>query len=173
MLEQIKHKDNIPKYIEEVKAKKKVLFGFGHRIYKSYDPRAKIIKKLKDEVFTVLGKEPLIEIAEELEKIALTDKYFIDRNLYPNVDFYTGVIYKAMGFPTDMFPVLFSIPRTVGWLAHWLEFQNDSENKIARPRQLYKGKMNDKYVEIKDRADVKHELESTESLLYKRRKVKN
>ena len=119
MLEQIGHKDNIPKYIEDVKAKKKVLFGFGHRIYKSYDPRAKIIKKLKDEVFTVLGKEPLIEIAEELEKIALTDKYFIDRLLYPNVDFYTGVIYKAMGFPTDMFPVLFSIPRTVGWLAHW------------------------------------------------------
>jgi citrate synthase len=119
MLETIKTKDNIGKYIEEVKARKKVLFGFGHRIYKSYDPRAKIIKKLADEVFSVLGKEPLVEIAVELEKIALTDKYFIDRNLYPNVDFYTGVIYKAMGFPTDMFPVLFSIPRTAGWLSHW------------------------------------------------------
>ncbi len=119
MLENIKSKEDITKYIEDVKAKKKVLYGFGHRIYKAYDPRAKIIKKLADEVFGVLGKEPLVEIAVELEKIALTDKYFIDRNLYPNVDFYTGVIYKAMGFPTDMFPVLFSIPRTAGWLAHW------------------------------------------------------
>lgn len=119
MLEQIGKKENIGKYIEEVKAKKKVLFGFGHRIYKSYDPRAKIVKNLADEVFSIIGKEPLIEIAQELEKIALTDKYFIDRHLYPNVDFYTGVIYKAMGFPTDMFPVLFSIPRTAGWLAHW------------------------------------------------------
>lgn len=119
MLETIKTKDDITRYIEDVKAKKKVLYGFGHRIYKSYDPRAKIIKKLADEVFSVLGKEPLVEIAVQMEKIALTDKYFIDRNLYPNVDFYTGVIYKAMGFPTDMFPVLFSIPRTAGWLAHW------------------------------------------------------
>lgn len=119
MLEQIGTKENIGKYIEEVKSKRKVLFGFGHRIYKSYDPRAKIVKRLADEVFGILGKEPLIEIAQELEKIALTDKYFIERNLYPNVDFYTGVIYKAMGFPTDMFPVLFSIPRTAGWLAHW------------------------------------------------------
>lgn len=119
MLEQIKKKENISNYIDEVKAKKKVLFGFGHRIYKSYDPRAKIVKNLAEQVFKVLGKEPLIEIAQELEKIALTDKYFIERNLYPNVDFYTGVIYKAMGFPTDMFPVLFSIPRTAGWLAHW------------------------------------------------------
>lgn len=119
MLEQIGKKENIAKYIEDVKAKKKVLFGFGHRIYKSYDPRAKIVKNLSTEVFEILGKEPLIEIAQELEKIALTDKYFIEKKLYPNVDFYTGVIYKAMGFPTDMFPVLFSIPRTVGWLAHW------------------------------------------------------
>jgi citrate synthase len=119
MLESIGKKENIPKYIEEVKNKKKVLFGFGHRVYKSYDPRARIVKNLADEVFNILGKEPLIEIAQDLERIALTDKYFIDRNLYPNVDFYTGVIYKAMGFPTDMFPVLFSIPRTAGWLAHW------------------------------------------------------
>lgn len=158
MLEQIGHKDNINKYIEEVKSKSKVLFGFGHRIYKSYDPRAKIVKNLAEEVFKVVGKEPLIEIAQELEKIALTDKYFIERNLYPNVDFYTGVIYKAMGFPTDMFPVLFSIPRTAGWLSHWLEFQNDKENKIARPRQLYKGKMNETYVEIGERKEVKFKL---------------
>jgi citrate synthase len=174
MLEQIGKKENINKYVEEVKNKKKVLFGFGHRIYKSYDPRAKIVKKLADEVFQILGKEPLIEIAMELEKIALTDKYFIERSLYPNVDFYTGVIYKAMGFPTDMFPVLFSIPRTVGWLAHWLEFQNDPENKIARPRQLYKGKLNENFVELKDRKDgTGVELEATESTFYKRRKVLN
>jgi citrate synthase len=174
MLEQIGKKENINKYVEEVKNKKKVLFGFGHRIYKSYDPRAKIVKQLADEVFQILGKEPLIEIAMELEKIALTDKYFIDRSLYPNVDFYTGVIYKAMGFPTDMFPVLFSIPRTVGWLAHWLEFQNDPENKIARPRQLYKGKLNENFIDLKDRSEGKAvELDSTESSFYKRRKVLN
>ncbi len=154
MLEQIGKKENIPAYIADVKNKKKVLFGFGHRVYKSYDPRAKIIKKLADEVFAVLGKEPLVELAVELEQIALTDKYFIDRNLYPNVDFYTGVIYKAMGFPTDMFPVLFTIPRCAGWLAHWLEFQSDPENKIVRPRQNYKGKLNENYKEISQRAEV-------------------
>jgi citrate synthase len=154
MLEQIGNKANIPAYINEVKNKKKVLFGFGHRVYKSYDPRAKIIKNLADEVFAVLGKEPLVELAVELEKIALTDKYFIDRNLYPNVDFYTGVIYKAMGFPTDMFPVLFTIPRCAGWLAHWVEFQSDTENKIVRPRQNYKGKLNENYKEISQRSEV-------------------
>ena len=115
----ILNKENIPKYIEEVKNKQKVLFGFGHRVYKSYDPRAKIVRTLADDVFSVMGKEPMIEIAMELERIALTDDYFIKRNLYPNVDFYSGIIYKAMGFPTDMFPVLFSIPRVAGWLAHW------------------------------------------------------
>jgi citrate synthase len=156
MLEQIGKKENIAQYINDVKAKKKLLFGFGHRIYKSYDPRAKIIKKLAEEVFCVLGKEPLVEIAVELEKIALTDKYFIDKQLYPNVDFYTGVIYKAMGFPTDMFPVLFSIPRTVGWISHWLEFQNDSENKIVRPRQNYQGKMDQNYTEIYRRTEVNY-----------------
>ena len=119
MLEIIGSKENIPKYIEEVKNKRKTLFGFGHRVYKSYDPRAKIVRTLADDVFSVMGKEPMIEIAMELEKIALTDEYFIKRNLYPNVDFYSGIIYKAMGFPTDMFPVLFSIPRVAGWLAHW------------------------------------------------------
>jgi citrate synthase len=156
MLETIGKKENIAKYIEGVKAKKQVLFGFGHRVYKAYDPRATIIKKLADEVFAVLGKEPLVELAQELEKIALTDKYFIERNLYPNVDFYTGVIYKAMGFPTDMFAVLFTIPRTAGWLAHWLEFQNDKENKIVRPRQNYKGKLNENYQDISARVEVKN-----------------
>ena len=171
MLEAIGTKENIGKYIEDVKSKKKVLSGFGHRIYKSYDPRAKIVRKLADEVFALLGKEPLIEIAQELEKIALTDKYFIERKLYPNVDFYTGVIYKAMGFPTDMFPVLFSIPRTAGWLAHWVEFQNDPENKIVRPRQLYKGRMNENYIEVSQRKENSSEMECTESNFYKRRKA--
>jgi citrate synthase len=171
MLEQIGKKENIASYIADVKAKKKVLFGFGHRVYKSYDPRAKIVKNLADDVFAVLGKEPLIELAQELEKIALTDKYFIERNLYPNVDFYTGVIYKAMGFPTDMFVVLFSIPRMAGWLSHWLEFQNDSENKIVRPRQNYKGKMDENYKDISQRIEKPSELESTESSFYKRRKL--
>jgi len=172
MLEQIGNKENIPAFINDVKNKKKILSGFGHRIYKSYDPRAKIVKKLAEDVFNVLGKEPLIEIAQELEKIALSDKYFIDRSLYPNVDFYTGVIYKAMGFPTDMFPVLFSIPRTAGWLAHWIEFQNDPENKIARPRQLYKGELNQNYKNFEERPEVKNdELDCTESSFYKRRRV--
>lgn len=134
MLERIQKKENIPKFIEGVKNKKELLFGFGHRVYKSYDPRAKIVKKIAYEVFEVVGKEPLVEIAMELEQIALSDEYFIKRKLYPNVDFYTGVIYKALGFPTDMFVVLFTIPRTVGWLAHWNEFVADPENKIVRPR---------------------------------------
>ena len=119
MLDAIGDKKNIPKFIEDVKNRKQKLMGFGHRVYKNYDPRAKIVKKVADEVFEILGKEPLIEIAVELEKIALTDEYFIKRKLYPNVDFYSGVIYKAMGFPTDMFPILFTIPRMAGWLAHW------------------------------------------------------
>lgn len=111
--------------------------GFGHRVYHNYDPRAKIIRRTAYEVFEVMGKEPLIEVAVELEKQALADEYFTSRKLYPNVDFYSGLIYKAMGFPTDMFPVLFCIPRAVGWLAHWLEGLDDPENKIARPRQMY------------------------------------
>lgn len=172
MLEEIKTKENIDSYIKDVKAKKRVLFGFGHRVYKSYDPRAKIVKRLADEVFAVLGKEPLIELAVELEKIALTDEYFISKKLYPNVDFYTGVIYKAMGFPTDMFPVLFAIPRTAGWLAHFLEFFNDPENKIVRPRQNYVGLRNQGYVEMDKRTENKSQnYETTESSLYNRRRV--
>lgn len=169
MLEVIGSKANIGKYIEEVKNKKKTLFGFGHRVYKSYDPRAKIVRTLADDVFSVMGKEPMIEIAMELEKIALTDEYFIKRNLYPNVDFYSGIIYKAMGFPTDMFPVLFSIPRVAGWLSHWLEFQDDPENKIARPRQNYIGDFDKPFVPINERKNVSSELESAESMFYKRR----
>ncbi|KAI9146362.1 citrate synthase-like protein [Paraphysoderma sedebokerense] len=119
MLEEIGTVDRIPAFIEEVKQKKRRLMGFGHRVYKSYDPRAKILKKIAAEVFEVMGKNDLIDVARELERIALSDEYFIKRNLYPNVDFYSGIIYKAMGFPTDMFPVLFCIARTSGWLAHW------------------------------------------------------
>lgn len=131
MLEEIKTVDNIPKFITEVKNKKRRLMGFGHRVYKNYDPRAKIVKKVAEEVFAIVGKEPLIDIAIQLEKIALSDSYFIDKKLYPNVDFYTGVIYKALGFPTDMFAVLFAIPRMVGWLAHWKELLVDKELKIV------------------------------------------
>lgn len=148
MLESIGHKKNIPKFIEDVKAKKALLMGFGHRVYKNYDPRAKIVKKIAYEVFEITGKEPIIEIALELERIALSDPYFIERKLYPNVDFYSGVIYRAMGFPTDMFVVLFTIPRVVGWLSHWVEFLNDRENNIARPRQNYVGYAKRDYVNM-------------------------
>ena len=113
--------------------------GFGHRVYKSYDPRAKIIKRIADLVFEVTGKNPLLETALELERIALEDDYFVSRKLYPNVDFYSGLIYQAMGFPLDMFPVLFAIPRTAGWMAQWEEMLTDPEQKIARPRQIYIG----------------------------------
>ena len=134
MLMQIGKKENIPQFIEDVKNKKKMLMGFGHRVYKNYDPRAKIVKRISDEVFELVGKEPLIEIAMELERIALSDNYFKERQLYPNVDFYSGVIYKALGFPVEMFTVLFALPRVVGWLSHWYEFLDDPENKIVRPR---------------------------------------
>lgn len=113
--------------------------GFGHRVYKNYDPRAKIVRTLADQVFEIVGKEPMIEIAMELERIALSDEYFVKRKLYPNVDFYSGVIYKALGIPTEMFTILFTLPRLAGWLAHWDEFVEDPENKIVRPRQIYKG----------------------------------
>jgi citrate synthase len=138
MLGEIGSVDNIPAFIEGVKAGNGRLQGFGHRVYKSYDPRAKIIKRTADEVFEVTGKNPLLDIALKLEEIALSDEYFVSRKLYPNVDFYSGLIYQAMGFPLDMFPVLFAIPRTVGWLAHWQEML-DQDSKIARPRQLYIG----------------------------------
>jgi len=169
MLEQICDKKNIPQFIEDVKNKKKMLMGFGHRIYKNYDPRARIVKKIADEVFEIVGKEPLIEMAVELEKIALKDEYFIKRKLYPNVDFYTGVIYKAMGFPTDMFPVLFTIPRVAGWIAHWTEFLDDPENKIVRPRQNYKGYGRRDYIPSENRKENTFFLESPVTLKQKRR----
>lgn len=139
MLVEIGSKDKVPEIIAQVKEGKRLLMGFGHRVYKNYDPRAKIIKKLADEVFAVTGRNPLLDIALELEKVALSDDYFIKRKLYPNVDFYSGLIYQAMGFPTDIFPVLFAIPRMSGWLAQWQELLLDSEQKISRPRQLYTG----------------------------------
>jgi citrate synthase len=139
MLDVIGTKENIPAYIEQVKAGKLKLMGFGHRVYKNYDPRARIIKWTADQVFQVTGRNPKLDIALELEKIALEDEYFIKRKLYPNVDFYSGIIYQAMGFKPDMFTVLFAIPRTVGWLAHWDELMQDAEQKIARPRQVYIG----------------------------------
>lgn len=139
MLDEIGTKDNIPNFIKSVKEGKGKLMGFGHRVYKNYDPRAKIIKKLADEVFSVTGRNPKLDIALELEQIALNDEYFIKRKLYPNVDFYSGLIYQAMGFPVDMFPVLFAIGRTSGWIAQWQEMLIDPDQKIARPRQIYIG----------------------------------
>jgi citrate synthase len=146
MLNEIGSKQNIPAFIKRVKAGEGRLMGFGHRVYKSYDPRAKIIKRMADLVFEVTGKNPLLESALELERIALEDDYFISRRLYPNVDFYSGLIYQAMGFPLDMFPVLFAIPRTAGWMAQWEEMLTDPEQKIARPRQIYEGSPKRDYV---------------------------
>jgi citrate synthase len=139
MLDEIGSINNVPAFIKRVKAGEGRLMGFGHRVYKSYDPRAKIIKRMADLVFEVTGKNPLLEMALELERIALEDEYFVSRKLYPNVDFYSGLIYQAMGFPVDMFPVLFAIPRTAGWIAQWEEMLNDPDQKIARPRQIYLG----------------------------------
>ncbi len=139
MLTEIADVRNIPEFMESVKRGERRLMGFGHRVYKAYDPRASIIKKTAHEVFEVTGKNPLLDIALELEKIALNEDYFVSRNLYPNVDFYSGLIYQAMGFPVEMFPVLFAVPRTVGWLAQWEEMLEDREQKIARPRQVYEG----------------------------------
>ena len=139
MLDEIGSKDRVSAYIEQVKVGHGKLMGFGHRIYKNYDPRARIIKWAADQVFEVTGKNPKLEIALELERIALEDDYFVKRKLYPNVDFYSGIIYQAMGFKPDMFTVLFAIPRTVGWLAQWQEMLEDPEQKIARPRQIYTG----------------------------------
>jgi citrate synthase len=139
MLRRIGSKENIPDYIKGVKDGNERLMGFGHRVYKNYDPRAKIIKKAADDVFAVTGVNPLLEIALELEKIALEDEYFVERKLYPNVDFYSGLIYEAFQFPPEMFTVLFGIGRTPGWLAQWLELVQDKEQKIARPKQIYTG----------------------------------
>merc|ERR1712241_1158550 len=151
MGESIGGKKNIPSFIDKVKKKEVKLMGFGHRVYKNYDPRAKIVRKVADKVFNILGREPLIEVAEALEKAALEDEYFIKRKLYPNVDFYSGLIYRAMGFPADFYPVLFAIPRSVGWLSHWNEFLDDPENRIVRPRQKYMGPGLRDYVPIDKR----------------------
>jgi citrate synthase len=139
MLNEIGSVDKVPAYIQRVKKGEMRLMGFGHRVYKNYDPRAKIIKQVADDVFKITGLSPLLEIAVELERIALEDDFFVDKQLYPNVDFYSGIIYEAMGFPVEMFPVLFAIGRMPGWLAQWDENLNDPEQRIARPRQIYIG----------------------------------
>ena len=139
MLNEIGSKDRIPEFIKRAKAGEGRLMGFGHRVYKNHDPRARIIRRLAEQVFEVTGTNPLLEMAVELERIALQDDYFVKRKLYPNVDFYSGIIYQAMGFPVDIFPVLFAIPRTSGWMAQWEEMLLDPEQKIARPRQVYVG----------------------------------
>jgi citrate synthase len=151
MLERIGSAKNIPGYIERVKRGDERLMGFGHRVYKNYDPRARIIKKLAYDVFDAVGKNPLIDIAIELERIALQDEYFLSRSLYPNVDFYSGIIYQAMGLPMDMFPVLFAIARMPGWLAQWEEMLEDEDQRIARPRQIYLGHEVRDYVAMSDR----------------------
>jgi citrate synthase len=151
MLRRIETVDNIPDFLEGVKNREERLMGFGHRVYKNYDPRARIIKKNVDEVLEATGPNPLLEIATELEKRALDDDFFTDRKLYPNVDFYSGLIYEALRIPTEMFTVIFAIPRTAGWIAQWLELIDDSEQKIARPRQVYVGERERDYVAIEDR----------------------
>ncbi|HEV2491277.1 MAG TPA: citrate synthase [Candidatus Acidoferrales bacterium] len=154
MLLEIGSVNRVPEYIKQVKAgdSDKKLMGFGHRVYKNYDPRAKIVKRIAYEVFDVMGRNPLIDIALECERIALEDDYFVKRRLYPNVDFYTGLIYQSMGFPMTMFPVLFAIPRTSGWIAQWQEMLLDSEQKIARPRQVYLGHDTRSYIPMEHRS---------------------
>jgi citrate synthase len=151
MLHRVATKENIPDFIDGVKAGRERLMGFGHRVYKNYDPRARIIKRACDDVFEVTGTNPLLAIATELEKIALEDEYFVSRKLYPNVDFYSGLIYEALGMPMSMFPVMFAIGRTSGWIAQWLEMVQDSEQKIARPRQIYTGERSREYVPVEMR----------------------
>jgi citrate synthase len=157
MLTEIGSVDRIPAFIKEVKAGHGLLFGFGHRVYKHYDPRASVIKRMAHQVFEVTGRNPLLDIALELERIALEDEYFVERKLYPNVDFYSGIIYQSMGFPVDMFPVLFAIPRTAGWIAQWREMLQDPEQKIARPRQIYLGPETRDYVTM-ERREAKREV---------------
>jgi citrate synthase len=152
MLQRIGTKENVPDFIKGVKEGNERLMGFGHRVYKNFDPRAKIIKTAVEDVFEVTGKNPLLNIATELEKIALEDDYFISRKLYPNVDFYSGLIYEALGMPVEMFPVLFAIGRTSGWIAQWLEMIDDTEQKIARPRQIYTGERGLDYVPMSERS---------------------
>jgi citrate synthase len=151
MLRRIENKENIPDFVKGVKDGDERLMGFGHRVYKNYDPRATIIKKATEDVFEVTGVNPLLEIATELEKIALEDDYFVSRKLYPNVDFYSGLIYEALGLPVSMFPVMFAIPRTSGWIAQWLEMVVDKEQKIARPRQIFTGERERDYVPVDQR----------------------
>ena len=151
MLEQIGSVDNVPAYIKKVKRRETLLMGFGHRIYKNFDPRCRIIKGVAEEVFEVMGHNPLIDIALELERIALQDEFFITRRLYPNVDFYSGIVYQAMNIPISLFTVLFAVPRSAGWVAHWLELLNDAEQKISRPRQIYTGPESRDYVPIEAR----------------------
>jgi citrate synthase len=158
MLAQIGDVKNVPDFVERVKSGEGRLMGFGHRVYKNYDPRAKIIKETADAVFEVTGRNPLLDIALELEKIALEDEYFVSRKLYPNVDFYSGLIYQALGLPTAMFPVLFAIPRTAGWLAQWLEGIVDPEQKIARPRQIYIGAGERDYQPFEQRSKASRKL---------------
>jgi len=151
MLREIGSKDNVPEFVEKVKNREALLMGFGHRVYKNYDPRATIIKKACDDVFEVTGVNPLLEIAVELERTALNDEFFIQRKLYPNVDFYSGLIYEALGIPSEMFTVMFAIGRAPGWVAQWLEMINDKEQKISRPRQVYVGPDERDYVDIGSR----------------------
>jgi citrate synthase len=151
MLRRIETRENIPGFIKGVKQGDERLMGFGHRVYKNYDPRAKIIKQAAEEVFEVTGRNPLLDIAMELEQIALEDDYFVSRKLYPNVDFYSGLIYEALGLPVSMFPVMFAIPRTSGWIAQWLELVQDKEQRIARPRQIYTGERTRDYVPVDQR----------------------
>jgi citrate synthase len=152
MLRRVETKDNVPDFITGVKNGDERLMGFGHRVYKNYDPRAKIIKAAAEDVFEVAGRNPLIDIATELERIALEDDYFVSRKLYPNVDFYSGLIYEALGLPVSMFPVMFAIGRTAGWIAQWLELVQDKEQKIARPRQIYTGERTRDYVPLERRS---------------------
>ncbi|MGD0988031.1 MAG: citrate synthase [Candidatus Sulfotelmatobacter sp.] len=154
MLDEIGSKENVPAYVKHVKEGHTKLMGFGHRVYKNYDPRAKIIKWTAEQVFKVTGRNPKLDIALELERIALEDDYFIKRKLYPNVDFYSGIMYQAMGFPPEMFTVLFAIPRTVGWLAQWQELINDPEQKITRPRQIYTGHQEREFVPMEKRTSA-------------------
>ena len=151
MLMEIGSKDKVPEFIKKVKGGEGRLMGFGHRVYKNYDPRATIIKHIADQVFEVKGRNPLLDIALELERIALEDGYFIQRKLYPNVDFYSGLIYQSMGLPMDMFPVLFAIPRTSGWIAQWAEMLTDADQKLARPKQIYLGAETRDYVPMEKR----------------------
>ncbi|GAB4824805.1 hypothetical protein Ancab_007675 [Ancistrocladus abbreviatus] len=154
MLSEIGSIENIPAFLEGVKNRKRKMSGFGHRVYKNYDPRAKVIRKLAEEVFSIVGRDPLIEVAVALEKAALSDEYFVKRKLYPNVDFYSGIIYRAMGFPTEFFPVLFAVPRMAGYLAHWSESLDDPDTKIMRPQQVYTGVWMRHYIPLKERSEM-------------------